>query len=80
MCYKPTVMRQLALTYGIYADTMEQLNTRDSFLSEAISVIEKKGKIKPDDLVLIIGGSFGPTNGASFMEISEVRNLLHRHY
>jgi pyruvate kinase len=80
MCYKPTVMRQLALTYGIYADTMELHNTRDSFLSEAISFIESKGKVKPDDLVLVIGGSFGPTNGASFMEISEVRNLLNRHY
>lgn len=80
MCYKPTVMRQLALTYGVFADSMELLNTRDSFLSGAISVMESKGRVKPDDLVLVIGGSFGPTNGASFMEISEVRNLLNRHY
>ncbi len=80
MCYNPTVMRQLALSFGINADYMEQLNTRDSFLSESISVIEKKGRVKADDMVMVIGGSFGPTNGASFMEISEVKNLLHRHY
>jgi pyruvate kinase len=76
MCYNPTVMRQLALSFGLMASYMEPLETRDSFLYDAISRLVEKGKVAPRDTVLVIGGSYGPGNGASFMEISEVKNLL----
>ncbi|NOU19661.1 MAG: pyruvate kinase [Bacteroidales bacterium] len=76
MCYKPQVMRQLALSYGIIAEYMEPRSTRDHFLADAISIIEYQSKLNPDDLVLVIGGSFGPRDGASFMEISQVKNLV----
>jgi pyruvate kinase len=79
MCYNSTVMRQLALSYGLMAIYMEPRDSRDSFLSEAISQLVSKDKIKPEDTVIVIGGSFGPTNGASFMEISQVKNLMERH-
>lgn len=78
MCYNATVMRQLALSFGLMASYMEPLETRDSFLFDAISRLVEKGKVAPDDTVLVIGGSYGPGNGASFMEISEVKNLLIR--
>ncbi len=76
MCYNQTVMRQLALSYGVLANFMKPHNTRDSFLNEAISKLLEKDKIGSEDLVVVIGGSFGPSNGASFMEISRVKNLL----
>lgn len=76
MCYKPQVMRQLALSYGVDAVYMEPRTTRDHFLTDAISMMEEQGKLKPDDMVLVIGGSFGPRDGASFMEISQVKNLI----
>ncbi len=76
MCYKSQVMRQLALSYGISAEYMEPRTTRDHFLADAISIIEDQSKLNPDDMVLVIGGSFGPRDGASFMEISQVKNLV----
>jgi pyruvate kinase len=79
MCYNPTVMRQLALSYGLMANYMNPRDTRDSFLCDAISQLVNQEKISPEDTVLVIGGSFGPTNGASFMEISQAKNLMIRH-
>jgi pyruvate kinase len=79
MCYNKTVMRQLALSYGILANYMELIDSRDSFLSDAISRLVDSEKINQNDMVIVIGGSFGPGNGASFMEISEVSNLMINH-
>lgn len=79
-CYNPTVMRQLALSFGLMATYMKPRETRDSFLSDAMLSLVENNKLNTDDLVLVIGGSFGPGNGASFMEISEVKNLLLKSY
>lgn len=79
MCYNQTVMRQLALSFGVMADFMKPRESRDSFLFEAISYLIEKEKICGEDMVLVIGGSFGPTEGASFMEISQAQNLLISH-
>ena len=76
MCYKPQVMRQLSLSYGVMADYMEPRTTRDNFLADAMTIIEDQSKLVPEDMVLVIGGSFGPRDGVSFMEISQVKNLL----
>lgn len=76
MCYKPHVMRQLSLSYGISAEYMVPRTTRDNFLTDSISIMVERGNLNPDDMVLIIGGSFGPWDGASFMEISQVKNLV----
>ncbi len=78
MCYKSQVMRHLALSYGISAEYMLPQSTRDNFLTDSISIMVERGKLNPDDLVLIIGGSFGPWDGASFMEISQVKNLVRK--
>jgi pyruvate kinase len=72
-------MRQLVLSYGLWASYMDPRESRDSFLCDAISKLLDEGKIKLDDMVLVIAGSFGPSNGASFMEISEVKNLMLKH-
>ncbi len=78
MCYNSTVMRQLALSFGLMATYMEPRESRDSFLFDAMTQLVNKGKVTKSDMVLVIGGSFGPGNGASFMEISEVKDLLIR--
>ena len=78
LCYNATVMRQLALSYGLMATFMEPRETRDGFLNNAMMSLIERGKVTEDDMVLVIGGSFGPGNGASFMEISEVKSLLSR--
>ncbi len=75
ICYKQEVMRQLSLSYGIEAEYMEQRKSRDHFLYDVVKLMRDQGRINSEDLVLIVGGSFGPRMGASFMEISEVKNL-----
>ncbi|MDI3526717.1 MAG: pyruvate kinase [Tenuifilum sp.] len=76
ICYKEHVMRELALSYGVEAVYMEPRTSRDHFLTDAISTMLERRKIASEDMVLVIGGSFGPSNGASFMEISKVKNLI----
>ncbi len=78
VCYKPNVMRQLALSYGVEAVYMEPRQSRDHFLIDAISLMHERRKIASEDMVLIIGGSFGPSNGATFMEVGKVKNLLRK--
>lgn len=76
MCYKSEVTRQLALSYGVEAFSAELHQSRDQFLRASLRTLLKKEKFSEDDLILIIGGSFGPGNGASFLEISEARNII----
>jgi pyruvate kinase len=80
MSYDATVMRQLALSFGVLASYMELSDSRDSFLNDAISRLVEDKKISLEDMVIVIGGSFGRGNGASFMEVSEVKNLMARLY
>jgi pyruvate kinase len=69
-------MRQLALTYGVEAFMMEMNNSRDNFILRTIKFLIDEKKLLDTDNVVVIGGSFGTANGASFMEISTVQNLL----
>jgi pyruvate kinase len=66
----------VALSYGVEAIYREPRTSRDHFLTDAINAMLERRKIDSEDMVLIIGGSFGPSNGASFMEISKVKNLI----
>lgn len=77
MCYKEHVMRHLALSYGVQSFYMEPRLTKDEFVREAMRTLLENNKVQPDDLVLVVGGSFGHSNGATFMEISKVSSMLH---
>ena len=75
-CYNEYAMRQLALTYGVKAFMIEMDNSRDNFLRRTIEFLINEKMLIPADNVVVIGGSFGSANGASFMEISTAQNLL----
>lgn len=78
MCYKEYVMRQLALSYGVEAMYLEPRFThKHEFVHEAMQMLLDQHKLELNDMVVVIGGSFGPSNGATFMEISKVSNMLH---
>lgn len=74
-CYKKRIMRELALSYGVKADYVDLLDSRDQFIKESLNDLVDKHYFNQDDFVLVIGGSFGPAKGASFMEISKVVEL-----
>lgn len=71
-CYRKNVMRELALSYGVDADFVEKKESRDEFVKESLVSMVKKKYFTRQDHVLIIGGSFGRSQGATFMEISKV--------
>lgn len=75
-CYNERVMRELALSYGVYVNYMENSKSRDGFIYDGIQRLMKKSELTVDDRVVVVAGNFGDTIGASFMEISTVKNLL----
>ncbi|MBN2651115.1 MAG: pyruvate kinase, partial [Spirochaetales bacterium] len=82
MCYDARTMRELSLSYGVVAEYMPTRDTTDEFLFEALVRLQNRTKISPEDLVLVLAGNFGTSNGASFIEISKVDRLLEQqaHY
>ena len=48
------------------------------FLVDALEFIDQYRKLEPADLLAIVGGSFGPDGGASYVELSTVENIRKR--
>ena len=78
LCYRKHVMREMALSYGVYAEYAEPAIAHDRFSYQMLLILEKEHKISNGDLVVVVGGSFGAAKGASFMEISKVIHLLNK--
>ena len=75
-CYSKRVMRELALSYGVRAFYLQQKKSTDAFKRAVVSYLLDKKKLEMEDMVILVGGSFGPRRGASFMEISRVKDLI----
>jgi pyruvate kinase len=78
VCYNKRVMRELALSFGIFAHYMETNNSNDFIKTSLLQLYEKK-ILNKDELVVILGGNYGFAYGASFIEISTVENLFKRY-
>lgn len=74
-CYTRRVVRELALTFGVYPHYLSPSATK-GFIKESLSDLLEKGCMSTEDRVVVVGGNFGKTHGASFIEISSVENLL----
>lgn len=72
MCYNAFTMRELALTYDIYAYKFEIQESKEGFVSNALKMLAEDGKIEKGDLVGFIGGSFNDEIGATYMEFKYV--------
>ena len=79
VCYSLHAQRIRALSYGVVPILRKQeLSDRYHFLVDALEFIDQYRKLDDEDLMAIVGGSFGPDGGASYVEISNVRNLRRR--
>lgn len=76
LCYDEKVMRELALSYGVYATYNKKQHTSHEFIKKLITPLMEKKYFKQEDLIIVVGGNFGPNHGASFLEISSIKNLL----
>lgn len=74
-CYDKRIMRELALSYGVYAEYMEPRETAHEFKNIALTQLISDGWLEDEDRVILLAGNYGKTHGASFIEISTVKNI-----
>ncbi len=73
--YDRRVARQLSLSYGVYAEYIPHDLTSDNPLKQSICKVIGEDRFQDDDLIVILAGSFGPNQGASYIEISVAENF-----
>lgn len=73
--YDRRVMRQLSLSYGVYADFTLMDITSAAPLKNSICRLISDNKFHNEDLIIILAGSFGTAHGASYIEISTAANF-----
>jgi pyruvate kinase len=73
--YDRRVMRRLSLSYGVYADHIPMDLGHSAPLQESICRLIAENHFHDDDLIVILAGSFGPRQGASYIEISSAANF-----
>ncbi len=76
MCYEARVARELALSYGVFPEIVEEGHNKSEILRRTIEKLVAEGELQGSDLVGYVGGSFGVGGGTSFLEIVTVENLL----
>jgi pyruvate kinase len=76
MCYTPHVMRELALSFGVYAYSMDPTQSKDKFIKSSINTLLKDNRFTKEDVIGVVGGSFGPSAGATFMEICPAGHMI----
>ena len=77
-CYSERTMRELALSYGVYATYQERRKSVDEFINIALKKLTKTHDLTDDDLVVVLAGNFSGGSGFSFIEIGTVHYLKDR--
>jgi len=75
-CYDEMVVRKLALSYGVYSAYMDKETMGDDFVGLSLGTLLKRADFSEEDLVVVLAGNYGVEHGASFVEISSIRNLI----
>ncbi|MFA9393083.1 MAG: pyruvate kinase [Prolixibacteraceae bacterium] len=73
-CYLPRVMRELALSYGIYATLIKPKSNRDKTIKACLKSLVAEECIGIDDKIVFVGSSYGIRGAASFLEIIKVKD------
>lgn len=79
MCYNENVIRELALSYGVYAHGVKLNRSADDFIQSSVSFVLNKGFAEIDDKVVLLAGSFGKGNSATLIEVNYCCNLVKRY-
>jgi pyruvate kinase len=76
--YDRQVMRQLSLSYGVYADYIPLDHNSTEPLKQSICRLIGASHFADEDLIIVLAGSFGPQLGASYIEIARAGNLMEK--
>ena len=71
-CHSMRVVREMALSYGVFPSFLEIKKNKFKIEKAAISSLLASNSIDRDDLIIYVGGRFGDDAGASFIEVSTV--------
>jgi pyruvate kinase len=77
-CYSERTMRELALSYGVYASYQERRKSIDEFIHTALKTMVKTHDLKGEDLIVVLAGNFAAGSGFSFIEVGTVQYLKDR--
>lgn len=77
-CYEMSVVRQLALSYGVRPYLIEPKKNKFKMVRSSLKNLQQNGKLNDEDMVIYVGGSFGIGGGSTFMEISTVERLTYK--
>jgi len=77
-CYLESTMREMALSYGVYASFQERKKSVDEFLHIALKSMVKTHNLKSDDIIVVLAGNFSGGSGFSFIEVGSVQYLKDR--
>ncbi|TKB08126.1 pyruvate kinase [Desulforhopalus sp. IMCC35007] len=73
--YDKRVARQLSLSYGVHAEYQPLDLTKAQPLRSSICRLISENRFKDNDLIVVLAGSFGIAEGASYIEISSAGNF-----
>jgi pyruvate kinase len=77
-CYSNRTMRELALSYGVYASLQVKKKSIDEFIHIALKNIARTHDLREDDIVVVLAGNFSGGSGFSFIEVGSVQYLKDR--
>lgn len=77
-CYTENSMRELALSYGVYASLQEKKQSADDFIKIALSNLVTAHNLQSEDIVVVLAGNFSGGSGFSFIEVGSVQYLKDR--
>ncbi|MFI3285490.1 MAG: pyruvate kinase [Rikenellaceae bacterium] len=80
VCYTLHAQRILALSYGVVAILRTQHSDKYHFITDALDFMSHYVKLHDQDIMVVVGGSFGPGRGGSYVEISHVEELREREH
>jgi pyruvate kinase len=77
-CYSTSTMRELSLSYGVYASYQERKKSIDDFIKIALTNLTLQHDLKKEDLIVVLAGNFINGSGFSFIEVGSVEYLRDR--
>jgi pyruvate kinase len=77
-CYLTSTMRELALSYGVYANYQERKKSIDDFMKVALLKLTSHNYLMDKDVVVVLAGNFSGGSGFSFIEVGSVGYLRDR--
>ena len=75
-CYSKRVMRELALSYGVYVNYQELGDGYMEFVIPALDSLMKKSDLQPDDRIVGVAGDHRWQSGISNLTINTVKGFI----